>query len=322
MKNKILLCLSIILFGGLSLNAQSTPIIQDTVFVYDTLYITDTIRINKSDWLIEEELPTLDFSNLYQDENQHLFIFSSDKTATFSINDIIKANNNFNSLKSEKMKKVSFLSLMLVAFQTMVLAQNDISVSLGGGIHNTQTSEQIDTKFAPLFKVGVGYKRPIIRDKFLLNMELNYHLLATSQFDSVFSSQPTIETVRTGTSFNRNFHLISVPVSVHLNHKLFRPGVGIEYYYKRTSPTNELILGTGQIIQLEDKSFTEFHGLSVVVGLQIPISERLNIDLKYARGVTNEEISSNNNGIFTTKMQRAEIGIKYRLMKKEGKELD
>lgn len=106
----LLFCFCINVFGQQPKQASvDTIYIYEKVIVYDTLRVYDTIRITKT---LEQQLQT---------KNSQPVIFLSSPAATLSKNGII-LHENSNNLNSEnmKMKKVSYLSAMLMLLQGMV----------------------------------------------------------------------------------------------------------------------------------------------------------------------------------------------------------
>ena len=322
-------------------NAQLNPDLlgsRDTIFIYDTLVIVDTVRISRPliDFKDLEKIPSKELSyievkNAISDEK--LLIFSNGKTATLSNSDINSVNNNFNSKKSDEMKKIGFLGVVLFAFQNMVLAQNDVGIYLGSGAYNLLVLDEENTNFVPTLNLGISYQELFANDKLFYDVKLNYSYLSQTSFNSVDSiSISTIElpliappittmpntTIEAATS-KYHCNILSLPLTLGLNGGKFRPFIGVEPYFKDyqyistpvDTPENRL---TGFGV-----SSTSI-GANAILGFQIPFSKRFSLNASYARQFTIEEVPdiqySPNKDV---QFQRLDLSIRYRLFKKEDK---
>ncbi len=352
MKNKLALTLLFFLLSTCFVLAQieSSTLVRDTIFVYDTLYITDTIHIERP----SIELVRLDskpIEEIYSESLNKDFkigekvIIFLDGTATIYDSNIIHTDKLINSKKSEEMKKLSFLSLMFFAFQNMVLAQNDIGLSIGGGLHNLVVDYSgqnefanvfmvTDTKLEACFNAGLNIRRPIVKNKLQLNAGLNYYYLSPTSFpvtiqngepvevntiDSLAIERPYIPNfLNQDENFTTAFHLISLPIGVYANTKWVRPGVGVELYHKRAKVASNITYTDqdGNIVAQNQKHIIPYTGVSVFGGLQIPIAKRFDIEMKYTLGLTSEYIANYNDVEIKTQLQRIELAARYQLGKK------
>ena len=346
MKHEVFALFSFIIFSTSAINAQLDSDLvgsRDTIFIYDTLVVVDTIRISRPpidfkdlEKLSSKKLSYLEVKNAHS--NEKLFIFSNGQTATLSDSNIKSVNNNFNSKKSDEMKKIGFLGVVLFAFQNMVLAQNDVGVYLGSGIHNIIVEDLENTEFAPSIHVGLSYQKSISKDKMFFNAKLNYSRLTTTDFkftDSLYinvRSLPEItgpfpieeietETIAEEANVSSQFNLFSVPLTLGINGRIVRPFWGVEPYYRTFTHWYQT---STPDVSTSEPSFFRGHssyelGLNVMLGFQISLSKRLSINAAYARQITNGyEQVLNTKPNTSIKNQRMDLTLRYRLFKKES----
>lgn len=119
--NKIKIVLIVLFFGLLyyPIEAQrDTIFIYEEIIVYDTIVVYDTIP--KS---IENIKTKRQNTELITGEKAKLLLFYDNKAATISLDSIILKENQILLIKnSESMKKLSFIGLVLFAFNSMVLS--------------------------------------------------------------------------------------------------------------------------------------------------------------------------------------------------------
>ena len=340
MIRKIFFIFSFILFSISTINAQLDSDLvgsRDTIFIYDTLVVVDTIRISRSpidfkdlEKLSSKELSYLEVKNAHS--NEKLFIFSNGQTATLPDSNIKSVNNNFNSKKSDEMKKIGFLGVMLFAFQNMVLAQNDVGIYVGSGAYNLLVNDKPNTNFVPTAHIGVSYQKPFASDKLFTDIRLNYSYLSATRFSSIDNiSYMTLETtvtepggISTETLVTRNdasstdysCHIFSVPLIIGLNGKKFRPFVGIEPYLKDYLYLSTSI-DTPQNIGVSTGVAGGSFGANAILGFQIPFSERFALNASYLRQFTVEKKSNVKIiPLRDVQSQRVDLSLRYRLFKK------
>lgn len=307
-----------LLLAGLLLaaqgRAQSRPrqrvTVVDTVFVYDTIFVTDTIRIRKpvKKMALLAPLPTSGDSTFFQ----KILLFSPSHTATFLNTGIIGSDTVFQFKQSETMKKISFLGVVVLAFQQMVLAQNNLSLNVGTGGIQLHSNTGLNSRPAPQFWVGAGYKGTFAGGRASVLADLNYHFLFRSAFDASNPKADPFNFSLAQSDFNQSFHLFNVPVGVQWNSRLVRPSLGAEAYYK-VSPKIPLWLTDANGLGRETSYVLSYWGASAFVGLELLLSERLNARLRYYEGLTTEQGLSSGQGNFQTKMRRLELNVAYRL---------
>jgi opacity protein-like surface antigen len=196
----------------------------------------------------------------------NLIMISGKKTATIPINGII-LNRNIKNIES--MKKVGFLGLMLVAFQSMVFAQADYGLSIGGGTWWSKCNNPVvngkqvsSIALSPNFNLGVYYKQHL-QSRFTIETRLNYRLLLSNY--SYKSSYPPSQTyipdekyyyllwdeigdpgevlmvngekVYTSRGVGEeastiNYHNVEVPFQIGYSFSKFNPYAGIRYSLK------------------------------------------------------------------------------------------
>ncbi len=342
MKTKLFSIFNLLIISTLSCFAQqdksASSLVRDTVFVYDTLYVTDTIFIKKPPVkrINMETLPTLSTPSLEHGielaDTDNFLIFSADGTATLFENSIINANNINQSEKNEAMKKLKFIGLMVFAFQNMVLAQHDIGINIGSGIHylnstyqNTASATdsfyQGSSFVKPSLNIGVNYRADLIADKLSVQTGLNYHFLPATNFDTldIVQSEFSIHAFRDNEVFTENYHLFTLPVGLYFKTQRFSSGIGVEGYIKRSSTITRIYNtddGNGNISPQEHSYTDVYAGASIFGAVQLHLSKRLDLNLKYSTGLTKELVADYNGFPFSTKMQRIDMGLRYQLGQK------
>ena len=309
---------------------------RDTVFVYDTLFVVDTIRILRTTKELEdlEKLSPLKISYL---DNSSTKKKISLYTATLS-HPRINSLNNFN-LKNEEMKKLGLLGLMFFAFQNMVLAQHNVGVYVGSGVHNlTDNYQQIlgnpsgNTLIRPTLQLGVSYRKLIMKEKLFFDVGLAFSKLKPSRvpviqkhFDNGTISESGIFTVRETDLFpnqvpfviTRNYNVVSIPMTFSLNSKFFQPTIGAEICYKHVSSVSK-----AKDIEPESLfSYGGYHfrsiGAAALLGFRLPIKKRFNFSVIYVRQLLesypfeDEYVAS----VLGGQMQRLDITVRYQLLR-------
>lgn len=312
-------------FWGGTLSAQSRtarrlPSLRahtDTIFVYDTVFVTDTIKLYRPrrksfrDQLLPIPSQTCALLVRTDPKIKNLWI-SPSFAATFSANNIIDSTNNIYIQNYESMKKIGFFSVVLIAFQNMILAQNQISINLGSGLHNLSVNKSEQTAMAPNFFAGLGYGRPFAKGKLCLNADLNFHFLLRSGFDNVQSFDFSRQIFYESEDFKNNYYLLNLPVSLQWNRKRFSPGVGAEYYYKN-SPNITQVFNASTSYEYTTTHVIAYHGFGLLASLQTQLASRIKVRVGYFHGLTTELSSRIAGTTYKTRMRRLEIQMGYRL---------
>lgn len=292
------------------LSPNDTIFVYETVTLYDTIYVHDTIRVIE-DLKVEPinsketELFLLQIDSTSMQAN--LLIVSKERTATLPINSII-LNENIQNLKS--MKKISFLGVVLFAFQSMVMAQTNYGITAGVGTWWAKCSEpSVGTEYSPTLKTGV-YVEHAVGESFFLKTELNYHFL-----NSNYSYKTYIYNDYFGDSeAASNYHQFSIPLQVGFSFGRVKPYLGVEYSYRIS----------------ESWLNTQINSFGVLGGLNYSISDNLSFSLNYHNGLTKdleysgtilnpatkEKIKDYN---FYWKSSSIELALYYRLKNKKNK---
>ena len=315
MKHLLFVFMIAVLFSANSLFAQSqasyTPasILQDTVFVYDTVFITDTVRIRYKQPAMEP-LPASLLLSGQEGTSQKYVIISATGAATFSLVRIIDSVNISPFKHSDSMKKIGFFGVVLFAFQHMVLAQNNISINVGGGGYRNKVNSTMSSKTAPEFLLGVGYQKDFANGKLSFNADADYHFLAESNFDAV----PRYNgfDIFTNDQQYSNYHALSLPVALSWNTPWFSPGIGVEYYLKKTPLIKKEYLNNG-VEPYTSEYIVVNHGVSLLASIQAPVNSRMKMRLVYAVGLLPESAGYYNGTAFQSYQQRLEMKLSYRL---------
>ncbi len=107
---------------------------KDTIVIYEYVHITDTVWIEsevKRDPFSIDRMRPIENATLIIDtvnKSAEMVIFSSGRSATIPINNIILTDNNLNL---NSMKKTTFLGITFLALSTSLFAQPDNSKNLG-----------------------------------------------------------------------------------------------------------------------------------------------------------------------------------------------
>jgi hypothetical protein len=276
--------------------------VVDTLFVYDTIFVTDTIRVRKPAKKMARVEP------LPARTEPTFWVISSTPGATLLTRSIMGADTVFQFKQSATMKKVSFLGVVLFAFQHLVLAQNNLSLNVGTGGYNLRSTTGLTSKTAAQLWVGGSYARDFVGGKIGLVADLNYHYLWSAEFEP----QPGAVVPIYDESFKQNYHLFNVPVAVQWNTRWLSPGFGAEWYYK-LSPRIAQVLTDANGVPRNTSYRVPYHGGSWFAGVEVPCSSRAKARLRYYQGFTTEYKASFGSTSFWTKMRRLEVNLSYRL---------
>lgn len=342
--------------NGISLQAQTLehhyPVssVPDTIFVYDTIYITDTIRIARP---LKRELKKLPPANLAEIKSagasgDQLFDILPDTPATLFKNSIIQSADIIQLKKADSMKKIGFWGAALFTLPGMMLAQNNFYVSAGTGAYQINPNTEIKSQIAPAIYGGIGYRRDLAGDKLSIGVELNYARLLHPTFDASRALLPVgipANHLFNQKIYNRNYHLLSLPVALRLQTKSLSPRAGLEVYYRQSRQFEffhanslpqvdtgggvvQLVVpnllsstgSSGQILSVGD--FFESSGIAIrdkqlgaswFVGLDLSLSEQMAVSLNYYQGLTRESMNDFQGRRVSTQLQRMEIRLQYRI---------
>ena len=338
MKRKIFTLFSLILLSISIIQSQpDTNVLlgsRDTLFVYDTLFVMDTIRILRTAKEVEnlEKLTPLEIS--YLDNS-----FSHQQTATL-FHPRINSLNKFKS-KNKEMKKLGLLGLVFFAFQNMILAQHNVGVHVGGGVHNLTDvygnflrDPSDNTLIRPTIQVGFSCRKLIAKEKLFFDIGLTFSKLRPSRvpavqkhFDNGILSETGLFTIKETEIFSdevsleirRTYNLVSIPLTFSLNSRFFQPTIGAELYYKEVSSISTSANNGFENTFLFYPPLFRSVGAAALLGFRLPVTKRFNVSLTYVRQLfTNYsfrglDIASNLEG----KMQRLDLAVRYQLLKKK-----
>ena len=240
------------------------------------------------------------------------------------------------------MKKICFLSLMLIAAQGVASAQTQFNVNAGSGIWIVNSNPKsfygqdivINSNVAPTVFVGATASKTF-GSNFVASIGADLHLLLEngaykthfhSDSDSDGDGDKTIcywwdgwSSGFLGDAENASNHfLIALPVKIGYQFGKFTPNVGFEYGYS-----------------INTNNVDNRHTLSATAGLDYRLSPKLSLTLNYASNFIPDMSHTANKVIVTYNedslclaeyvaekkvkwhSQRVEIGISYRLGKAE-----
>jgi hypothetical protein len=261
-------------------NKRDTLIVYETIVIYDTLFVHDTIRMPDCR-KIHSKRPEIKILHLDDAAGgAQLITFPFNGTATLDENGIILNENNKN-LKS--MKKLSFLGVVLFAFQSMVMAQSDFGFTAGGGTWWAKCNQaEVNSHFSPTLHAGVFFEYPL-PGAFFLKSELNYHFLLNNgsyKFgDTDVYWQTTSSTGELAYSHligdewsATDYHQLSVPISIGYKIGKFKPYFGVEYSFRMS----------------EAWFNKKIHSLGWNAGVIYPVSDRISAGVNFYKGLTTD----------------------------------
>ncbi len=239
------------------------------------------------------------------------------------------------------MKKICFLSAMLIAVSGIANAQLSINLNAGSGLWtvpcdkpNVNGEKVITPSFTPTLSVGASLNNTF-NSGIMLDAGLSFHYLsANGSYKSACSSDEYIGsngyrkfewTDDEGYGYGHNcgdaegaaqHFLIAIPLRIGYNIGKFTPNVGVEFGYR-----------------INTNGVSNNNMFGVTGGLQYSLTERLNLTCNYLCGLTADmkmystvttydttheegwEIVSRSSETHMWRTQRIDIGISYRLGK-------
>lgn len=138
--------------------SNDTIYIYETVEVYDTIFVYDTVYRNVEIDKIQPK--NISYSFIQVDtlnKKANLILISPDQTATLPIHSISISEN----IKiDDDMKKIKFLGLMIIAANSMLFAQSDYGITVGGGAWWAQCNQPESSKeYSNIMNIGMFFKQ-------------------------------------------------------------------------------------------------------------------------------------------------------------------
>jgi hypothetical protein len=264
---------------------SDTIYIYETVEVYDTIVVYDTVKVVRNFSLNKlESIKTSDLKVLLVDtlnNKADLLIISKEKSATISLDGII-LNENLKNTKS--MKKLSFLGVVMFAFQSMVMSQTQYGVCIGGGTWWAKCNKPVfKSEYTSTFNAGMFVEVPL-NSYLFLGSEFNFQYLQSNySYKACAYSIGWVSTEYPGTqSFNNgvvgetesatNYYQLSMPVNIGFQVYRFKPYAGIRFSYRLSdSWANVSVKSAG-----------------INVGVNYPVFKRLSVGINYYKGLTKD----------------------------------
>jgi hypothetical protein len=287
--------------------AQAQDRIQyDTVVVYDTIVVYDTVFVEPDPDLILTSQPAIS-SNL-------MGIYFDNRTATFFRSDIIVVENNKQSMK---MKKMTFLGIVILAFKSSVLAQTSFGIHTGPVAWGpVDQPKEITNPLSMGWKAG-GLAELPLRGKFSLQTGMNYLLLSKARHveEKAYEIAPYVESFVAEYNRDRDaegsfHHMISVPLRVVASFGRFKPSIGLEFNqtFYRSQMHNDGPQPIGETLSMS----TSDAGASV--GVAYTVSEKVEIYSDYFTGINRKSIlihDSSGPHAIIQRNHRFEMGLRY-----------
>lgn len=335
----IILCLlPVSLFSKVKSQADTIYVYEEVV-VYDTVVSYDTHvvkpRVNPIKHIQPKTISLLQLDTITKSAN--LLLISDQQTATISINHIILDENINKNLKdSESMKKLNFFGVVLFAFQTMVLAQTDFEISLGGGIWwENGNPKTVDIPCSPMTQVGFYLKRNLTNSNVGLKTGLKYgYLFSQHEYKNHYkyrfyykeyhyrTGEPEfvgqfVEFEDLNLRYGSDFHHLSIPLLFYYNKYKLKPVVGLNYNY----------MATGfQENTYNTKHFTQSQNVGINAGINYNIFKNISLYLEYTHNLFYDygewfQYESNGNTVIDVGRylwhNQASISVVYEFNKKQ-----
>lgn len=280
MKNNFL---TFILCFPIFISAQ----VRDTIVVYDTIFVKDTI------WIENINIEKLKNQNLVLQldtikKAAQVLVFNNEISATLPIKSIVynEQFNQLSNLKHQNMKKLNFFGLMLIAFQTMVLAQSDYGVTFGSKLWMpSKNNPDINSPELVGFQLGGFFKYPVLHKNFSVGVDLNYGFFKGKNNYNLINNASIDDALfdyynkNFKNAFETNYHNISVPIYFTWEKSNFKPFVGLEYSKKRSSGTFSIDA------EPNEKYAIVINEYNLLTGIQYQIKNNYSIKLSYSRNI-------------------------------------
>ncbi len=279
--------------------------VRDTIYVYDTVRTYETIIV-KARPKVPNQLSGLKYAILSVDSvatNGELWLFFADSSATIPVNGIILSENYKNS---KSMKKITFLSLMLVALQQMVLSQTEFGIDAGTMVLLKNHQSVFN---APVTDLGVkieGFARHKLGQNYALRIGLGFGIINGKAESNQFKSEILDNSYDHHFLVNRsNFNVFTMPVILSRPGGRINPFFGLRYNYRFSQKKLEDVDGFmfgGNPGEKYAISMSYFSGLA---GVGINILPKVSLLLEYSYGLysPNYVFTSNTSKVFVSNDQ-------------------
>jgi hypothetical protein len=254
-----------------SLPGEDTIFIYKTVTVYDTIIVHDTVRVMMNEKIAVIKPSGTGLNLLLSDSTNNkakIIVIFDNQAATIPINSIISGVNN---QKLKGMKKLNFLGVVLLAFQSMVMAQTNYGISAGGGMWWAWDNNHIGSVvFSPAVNTGLFFELPLSK-RIWLKTELNYVYLSSNySYKAVIDTLNRFE-VGDGESASA-YHQFAVPLEIGYKIGGFKLAAGLEYAYRMS----------------ESWLNKNMNCLALSFSVNHHLANRLSISLYYKYGLTKD----------------------------------
>lgn len=286
--------------------------VADTVFVYEEVIVYDTVRIYDT-VLVERPCPQLleipgpvllriDTFNV----NSKILLNYGRFVATIPVQRIIY---NENIINDDSMKKLNVMAIFWLAFQTIVLAQTQFEVAVGGGIsYESGVMKNIQRPYSPTANVGFFVRNDFFRHHLGIKTGIAYHrLFHTDDYTNkkvIGETSPII--LRTYNEvYGRGYNYLTVPLLFYFSRFSIQPFVGINYNLFLSDLIDKTSSGSSNNIGLN-------------VGLEWRISERFALNAMYLYNFTADGVFQLSDGDKSNSLmhklhnQQAALSLIYR----------
>ena len=242
------------------------------------------------------------------------------------------------------MKKICFLSLMLIVAHGIASAQFSFDVNAGSGLWTAtcdktsiRDKQVISPNFTPTAYAGLSLGNTF-KSGVVLSLGADFHFLsANGSYKTLVSSDDYLEKNRymvvewrdsDGNNYGHsygdseaaaNYLLIAVPLRIGYQIGKFTPNIGMEYNYRIST----------------DDNVSNMNTFGVTAGLQYKLTERLALTCNYYYGLSTDVRAQGGYKVYDTsndadwklvfgssetyawRTHRLDVGISYRLGKSE-----
>lgn len=212
-----------------------------------------------------------------------MLIIYDDKAATISLDSIILNENQILLINnSESMKNLSFVGLMLFAFNSMVLSQTDYHIALNSGAWYQQGKlSYVNKPLSPLVGTGVYAEKGLGGRNFAMKSGIEYDYLISSRtfkFDGTTGVWHSNEHdfIRLDQIYGNGLHSFAIPLLIKYRKYKIHPSVGVNYNCLISSALSE-----------NNFAYTSStHNIGLNYGVNAPLSSSFSINIEFRHNLT------------------------------------
>lgn len=274
----LLLLMAGLLFTLQSAAQQTRRVVRnDTVFVYETRVIYDTVRIHDTLRIPARQQAESNFMKgipvtiLLRDPvspDARVIIFSGTGAATLPLQRIIQDENQQNPVP---MKKISFLGVMFLALNSMVMSQSQAGLTGGAGMWWASQNATFGADgLAPAFHLGVFAEIPLVK-KWHFRPEACFYYMGNNYAYKQSLDPASDQTIGEEESASDWFKAVAA-LKTGYSFGRFKPSLGIEYAYRFS----------------ESWLDEQVNCFGLTAGIGVSVSPAVTVSLDYYLGLTKD----------------------------------